>query len=176
MGLQSLPWSPNTWSERCQTTTTRRPPQRVAKLRCACGTSTSVVTARTTSARTSASGWRAQGGSHDPHDPRASDARDGPCVSGGSFGLPTPDSRLHVLAVLRGVADMSMAYDMHAKWRERNPREVLARCRAHGGTITPYARDPGRLRSFIVSWSVDGCEGHLYVLRCKPLRRDVVRL
>jgi hypothetical protein len=67
---------------------------------------------------------------------------------------------------------MSSAYDMHANWRERNPRDVLAKCRQHGGTITPYARDRG-FRSFIVSWSVDGCEGHLYVIRCRRMRRDL---
>ncbi len=65
---------------------------------------------------------------------------------------------------------MSTAYDMHANWREINPREVLDKCRKHGGTITPYARDRG-LRSYIISWPSEGCEGHLYVLRVKPLQR-----
>jgi hypothetical protein len=66
---------------------------------------------------------------------------------------------------------MSEAFNMHAEWRQVNPREVLRKCRLHGGTITPYARSRG-LRSFIVSWSSEGCEGHLYVIRCRPMRRE----
>jgi hypothetical protein len=66
------------------------------------------------------------------------------------------------------------AYDMHAKWRVCDPREILKQCRAHGGTVTKYAKSISRFgsyRSYIVSWSVDGCEGHLYVVRVHTLPR-----
>jgi len=65
---------------------------------------------------------------------------------------------------------MATAFDMHAEWRAREPREILRKCRLHGGTITPYARDIG-FRSYIVSWSHEGCEGNLYVLRVRARRR-----
>ena len=74
---------------------------------------------------------------------------------------------------------MAMAFNMHADWRHEDPRKVLRRCRLNGGTITPYARlgGPNGCRSWIVSWpdrgedgTGDAAEGHLYVIRCKPLR------
>ncbi len=70
---------------------------------------------------------------------------------------------------------MATAYNMHANWRKEDPRRILRLARQHGGTITPYARHRG-LRSFIVSWPDgepgDSCEGHLYVIRCKPLHSE----
>lgn len=66
------------------------------------------------------------------------------------------------------------AYDMHAEWRTREPREILRKCRANGGVVTKYAKSISRFgsyRSYIASWSVDGCEGHLYVIRVHTLCR-----
>jgi hypothetical protein len=66
------------------------------------------------------------------------------------------------------------AYDMHANWRAVEPRTILRQCRTHGGTITKYAKNVSRFgscRSYIVSWSVEGCEGYLYVLRVQTLAR-----
>lgn len=74
---------------------------------------------------------------------------------------------------------MAIAYNMHAEWRHEEPRRILRRARANGGTITPYAhiRGPNGVRSWIVSWpdrgedgTGDPCEGNLYIVRCKPLR------
>lgn len=63
------------------------------------------------------------------------------------------------------------AYDMHAGWRERDGRDILAKAKRNGGAITPYARGLGH-RSFVVSWlgrdesgELTGCEGNLYVVR-----------
>lgn len=71
---------------------------------------------------------------------------------------------------------MSVAvFNMHANWREERPwkvRDLLKRARERGTavTITPYARDRG-FRSFVVSWSDEGCEGHLYVVRLRALAK-----
>jgi hypothetical protein len=67
------------------------------------------------------------------------------------------------------------AFNMHAGWRqiqEYRLRELIKRAREIGNavTITPYARDRG-FRSFIVSWSSEGCEGHLYVVRIRALAK-----
>jgi hypothetical protein len=66
----------------------------------------------------------------------------------------------------------AQAYDMHAEWRIRDPRLILERCRANGGTVTPYGKSISRFgsyRSYVVSWPSEGCEGHLYVLRVNLL-------
>jgi hypothetical protein len=68
----------------------------------------------------------------------------------------------------------AVAYDMHAQWRIREARSILEKCRSRGGNITRYAKSISRFgsyRSYIVSWSEDGCEGHLYVLRVHLLCR-----
>lgn len=71
---------------------------------------------------------------------------------------------------------MSIAvFNMHTNWREVAPykvRDLIKRARELGNTvtITPYARDRG-FRSFIVSWSSEGCEGHLYIVRLRALAK-----
>jgi hypothetical protein len=71
---------------------------------------------------------------------------------------------------------MSVAvFNMHANWRAERPwivRDLIKKVRERGTavTITPYARDRG-FRSFIVSWSAEGCEGHLYVVRIRALAK-----
>jgi hypothetical protein len=66
-------------------------------------------------------------------------------------------------------------FNMHANWRAERPwvvRDLIKKAREIGNavTITPYARDRG-FRSFVVSWSSEGCEGHLYVVRVRALAK-----
>lgn len=81
---------------------------------------------------------------------------------------PTPDR------VAESGRSYSSAYDMHANWRERDPREILDRCRRNHGRITPYARDRG-FRSYVVCWNAEGCEGHLYIIRVRYVRETCER-
>ena len=70
---------------------------------------------------------------------------------------------------------MSHAFNVHANWRDVNPRWVMQQVKKHKGTVLPYARNE-HFRSFVVVWpDIDvegnqtGCEGNLYIVRCyKP--------
>lgn len=74
---------------------------------------------------------------------------------------------------------MATAYGMHDNWREHDARRILARCKRNGGTVVPYGRFPGRLRSYVVTWpdrdecgELTGCEGNLYIVRIWRSKRE----
>lgn len=78
--------------------------------------------------------------------------------------LNKPHNRMEGTSVMRTNFEI---HDMHSNWARKpgtTARELFARGRQNKGNVTAYASSKG-CRSWIVSWSVDGCEGHLYVVR-----------